>query len=534
MDSGGLATMVLLSLKMRSMKGINVEITNDMMSLGGLLEEDSIKGSFCLSKRELALYRKPSPYKPSSYLVSRLRKYEAMHRKCGPNTKKYQEAVKLLISNYSSNEHEEDCKYLIWIPPKGLGNKLVSLVSTFLYALLTDRVLLLEQQISMKDLLCEPFENTTWLLPEDLPLRSEFGSLRHGSPFSYGNMLKTTNTNNQRPPFVYLHLAFDYDTHDMLFFCDEYQTPLRNVPWLVTRSDQYFAPSLFLMPFFEEELGKLFPEKDTVFHHLGRYLLHPSNVVWGLVKRYYDSYLANAEERIGIQIRDFRTTPLGFTRMKKHIYNYYLPHFSHDESSSREIKDLCNVTSLDLHMMDRIVSCFLENKLLPKVVHNRNYDDTLSTRSKAVLVTSLTSSYYDKISDMYWDHATETGEGIGVYQPSHEGVQHSDMTSHNAKAWAEIYLLSLMDVVITSPVSSFGYVAQGLGGKRAWMINGPHREFVSDSEPSCFQVASMEPCFHNPPYYDCKARGRADTGSVAPYVQHCEDLKWGLKLVDAH
>ena len=61
------------------------------------------------------------------------------------------------------------------------------------------------------------------------------------------------------------------------------------------------------MPSFEQELSKLFPQKDTVLLHLGRYLFHPSNHVWGLIIRYYEVYLAKADERIGIQIRNFDT-----------------------------------------------------------------------------------------------------------------------------------------------------------------------------------------------------------------------------------
>jgi xyloglucan fucosyltransferase len=43
---------------------------------------------------------------------------------------------------------------------------------------------------------------------------------------------------------------------------------------------------------------------------------------------------------------------------------------------------------------------------------------------------------------------------------------------------------------------------------------------------------SMEPCFHAPPFYDCKAKRGVDTGKLVPHVRHCEDMSWGLKLVD--
>ncbi|URE19076.1 Xyloglucan fucosyltransferase [Musa troglodytarum] len=127
---------------------------------------------------------------------------------------------------------------------------------------------------------------------------------------------------------------------------------------------------------------------------------------------------------------------------------------------------------------------------------------------------------------MYYEHATTTGEVISVHQPSHEEEQHSEKLNHNMKAFAEIYLLSLSDALITSPFSTFGYVAQGLGGLRPWLLVRP------DDHDLCLHSTSMEPCFHFPPSYDCKARKKVDIGSVAPYLRHCEDFPHGVRLFD--
>lgn len=79
---------------------------------------------------------------------------------------------------------------------------------------------------------------------------------------------KTTNLSElmSLPSYAYLHVYFDYDDQDKLFFGDQEQTFLGNVPWLIMKSDNYFVPSLFLMPSYDQELNKLFPEKETVFH----------------------------------------------------------------------------------------------------------------------------------------------------------------------------------------------------------------------------------------------------------------------------
>jgi xyloglucan fucosyltransferase len=92
-----------------------------------------------------------------------------------------------------------------------------------------------------------------------------------------------------------------------------------------------------------------------------------------------------------------------------------------------------------------------------------------------------------------------------------------------------MYLLSMTDAIVTSGWSTFGYVGHGLGGLTPWIMFKP--ENLTTPNPPCRRAASMEPCLHGPPFYDCKARRGADTGKLVPHVRHCEDMSWGLKLV---
>ncbi|KAK6931264.1 Xyloglucan fucosyltransferase [Dillenia turbinata] len=463
--------------------------------VSGLLSANFNEES-CLSRYQSVSYRKTSPYKPSPYLVSRLRSYENLHKRCGPHTEAYDKALEQLNSGVKIGDSE--CNYVVWISFSGLGNRILTLASAFLYALLTNRVLLADPGNDLGTLLCEPFPQTSWLLPLDFPLKGKFESFDQKFTHCHGNMLSTKRISAERtlPSFLYLHLAHDYNEHDKLFFCDDEQSVLHKVPWLIMKTNNYFVPSLFLMPSFENELKKLFPEKEAVFHHLGRYLFHPTNDVWGLITRYYEAYLAKADEKIGIQIRTFEPGHGPFD-----------------------------------YVMDQIQSCFLQEKLLPEIkmqesvkIHSKN------PISKAVLMTSLSAGYYEKVRDMYWRYPTATGEVIGVYQPSHETFQQSENKMHNKKALAEMYLLSLSDKLITSSWSTFGYVAQGLGGLTPWIMYKPENQTATD--PACGRAMSMEPCFHAPPFYDCKAKRGIDTGRVVPHVRHCEDMSWGLKLVD--
>ncbi|TVU00500.1 hypothetical protein EJB05_54065, partial [Eragrostis curvula] len=471
--------------------------------LGGLLADGFEEGT-CHSRYQSDMYRRNPGRKPAAYLVSKLRRQEALQRKCGPGTVAYSTALEQLRSGNRAVIASPECKYLVSISYRGLGNRVLATASAFMYALLTDRVLLVDPSNEMDELFCEPFPNTTWLLPSGFPLTS-YTNFSLDTAESYGNMLKNKvlrsdvgDTPAAKPPvFAYIHLDHDATQDDKFFYCDEDQGMLRNVPWLVMRTDCYIVPGLLLDRGFREEFARLFPEPDTVFHHLGRYLFHPSNHVWGLITRYYDAYLATAQQRVGIQVREFGYQP--------------------------------NSPAL----LEQITKCTQKNGLLPELLTGTDPSRRVpSLKSKAVLVTSLRSWYSEKLKSIYWAHAAATGEAVSVHQPSHEEHQQFGAKSHDTKAWAEIYLLSLTDTLVTTAWSTFGYVAQGLSGLRPWVMYRPENDSAVP-DPPCGQDVSMDPCFHAPPFYDCRLKHGADTGKIVPQVKHCTDMSWGLKLVQS-
>jgi xyloglucan fucosyltransferase len=472
--------------------------------LGGLLIEGFDETS-CRSRYQFARYHKNSARIPSPYLIERLRKQEELQRKCGPGTRLYKKAAEQLRSGQVLNVTE--CKYLFLTIHAGLGNRMLEITSAFLYALVTNRVFLVDRYKEIADLFCEPFPETSWLVPSDFPLN--YGEFTRSSPESYGNMVqKVVGGNTDRslpatkPPYVYVHLDGNYGFHDKLFYCEDDQRFLQDVPWLIMRTDMYFVPSLFLIPAYQDELSRLFPEKDTVFHHLARYLLHPTNDIWHSATKYYRSYLAKAEKRVGIQIRVYET------------------------------KGILQRNGPFPHILNQILSCAQNEKVLPEIMTEETTTsaENKNNRTIAVLTTSLSSWYSDQIQEKYNEHRTVDGTTVEVYQPSHEEYQRSRNKKHNMKALAEIYLLSMTDELITSGFSTFGYAAQGLAGRRPWIMFKSENHVTPD--PPCRRAVSIEPCFHQAPYYDCKAKRDADLGSVVPYVRHCEDVSWGLKIVN--
>ncbi|CAF2115414.1 unnamed protein product [Brassica napus] len=457
------------------------------------LDDDS-----CLSRYQSSLYRKTSPYKPSQHLISKLRRYEKLHKRCA-----YKSAAEKLGHNHVSNSGDE-CRYVLCVSPLsglGLGNRMISMVSMFLYALLTERIMLVDQRIDTSDLFCEPFPGTSWFLPLDSPLMDQLDSFNREYSRCYGTMLKNHCINSTTiPSQLYLYLFHDYGDHDQMFFCKDKQMIIGKVPWLVAKSNQYFVPSLWLIPSFQTKLIKLFPGKDTVFHHLSRYLLHPTNQVWGMVTRSYTAYLSRADERLGIQVRVFE-----------------------EVTSPPPIK----------HVINQTVACTQREKLLPEVDTQGSHEQVTTTEKtsklKAVLVTSLTSGYSESLKSMYWEHPTSTGDVVVVHQPSQEAHQQSDKKLHNKKTLAEMYLLSMTDEVVISASSTFGYVAQGMGGLKSWILYEPVNHTGPD--PPCGRAISMEPCFHVPPVYGCNGKTGTNTGNIVPFVRHCEDRILGIKLV---
>lgn len=186
----------------------------------------------------------------------------------------------------------------------GLGNRIMTLVSAFVYALLTDRVLLTQRTVDNDELFCEPFPGTSWLLPEAFP-DEWMTELNSSSSCRFGTLIRNGTFTSSHDGYAYLNLMHDYDTNDKRFFCPRSQAYLTNFPWLFLRSNQYFLPGLHFVPEFQEELDKLFPDRESVFHHIVRYLLHPSDSVWKRISSFYDSKLARSQHKVGLQIRIF-------------------------------------------------------------------------------------------------------------------------------------------------------------------------------------------------------------------------------------
>ncbi|KAK2378488.1 putative fucosyltransferase [Trifolium repens] len=483
----------------------NIPLTNSTSTLSKHMKDKLLDGllvsgfdeASCISRSQSHFNHKSSPHKPSPYLISKLRKYEELHRKCGPNTRAYNKDMKIIVNSKSNGTHcaATTCKYIIWVPVNGLGNQIISMASTFLYAILTERVMLVQGK-DIEGLFCEPFLNSTWLLPKDSPFWNNENNRENVKAYQSTIEKEMNHTlNEDLPSTMFIDMKFTGTFEERFFHCDHSQFLLSKIPLLSLTSGQYFVPAFFMTPIFQKELNKMFPEITSIFHHLGRYLFHPSNEAWEQITNFYQQHLAKANERIGLQIRVFKP-----------------------DSTPQQV------------VMNQVLNCTLENKLLPKVLDTKNisFSEKNKTNTKVVLVASLYPQYGNNLKTMYQNKSTVTGEVIEVYQPSGEEEQKFGDNKHNLKAWVDIYLLSLSDVLVTTYQSTFGYVAKGLGNSIPWILYNPVN---NQNKEICEAEFTKEPCYHYAPLHHCNGAKFKDISSSFHNIRHCKDYPFGVKLV---
>ncbi|KAE8792530.1 putative fucosyltransferase 7 [Hordeum vulgare] len=225
----------------------------------------------------------------------------------------------VVVLSYRGLGTVDGCSYLVLLSYRGLDNRILAMSPAFHYAMLTDRVLLVDRGKTMGDLFCEPFrgrsdhgEGRLSVLPRQRPM-AQARSIKIGTCFfSSDGCRRTLRTYTNQLRLMHLCLASEHEQtaqntslENKLAYCDDHRQFLHRVQLVIMRTDSYIAPSLFLNPAYQQELDRMFPRKDSVFYIISCYLLHPTNGVWGMVTRFYNSYLKNTDERMGIQIRVF-------------------------------------------------------------------------------------------------------------------------------------------------------------------------------------------------------------------------------------
>uniref|UniRef100_A0A7I4EL71 Fucosyltransferase n=2 Tax=Physcomitrium patens TaxID=3218 RepID=A0A7I4EL71_PHYPA len=229
------------------------------------------------------------------YLKHVLKRYATFHRHCTEYDN--------LRDVYDSKKNPQ-CRYVMWSCTFGLGNKLMSLLSTLLYAIISQRVLLIESP-GWESLFCEPFPGSKLQVPEGFSLVEMYTSLSFADFRKLNCGESTTKEPRCIRSVVVVVFTGESKRQDHSFLvCPTAMAAVREIPFLHFRnSNQHFAMGFFLNPALRPLLELLFPEHN-VFHMLAQFFLSPSDAVWVQIKSFYERNLQPASRNVGVQLRE--------------------------------------------------------------------------------------------------------------------------------------------------------------------------------------------------------------------------------------
>ena len=460
----------------------------------------------CKSREQLqplyALRKLTADVAPNSKWKQVFDDYEKLHRICTQNIGNDMSEYFLSKSNSSG------CRFLVGgIPPRaGLGNKVLSMVSGLLYAILTQRVFLVPDETLVPGIMCEPFEGSSWLLdtkhqftPEYGPGKDKFWSMKDVF-YKVVDEAETLKTSDGVSAIHALVANDDWCQPGARFFCDTEQSYLGHIPWLYVNGCLYFLPKLFAIPSFRPVLEELFPDRMALTHLLRSAML-PSDAVWRRVEQIYSVYMKTADRLVGIQVR-----------YRDGVEDYNKNHQMIEK---------------------RVLKCALDNKILPetnpapKVAEAAPSTEIKQTR---VYITSLFSSLHDFLSEIY-NRNPPPMEYVGITQVTH-GTQQQFNLEEDKQALAEVLSLSFSDYLFVTPLSTFGGLAQGYGGLTPWFIDNR-----VDSNESCIRAQTADTCYQIPVDnfkcpYDHNVDGKLVLDTV-PYLKNClpVDARHGIQLI---
>lgn len=482
-------------------------------------------------------------YQPGAGWTKVLEEYEALHRKCiqsvGGNLNEY-----FLTGNTSTG-----CQFLIADALDfGLGNRLLTVASASIYAILTHRILLVPTSTRLPDLMCEPFVGSSWRVesegvftPADNhpQLWTSTNTLLHKIDLTQtagGDELRNSSDSEEFVSNTYASRGEDGAWHPVdRFFCDTEQGYVKSkVTWVYLTGCHYFLPNLFTVPSFRPTLERLFPDHKMALTTVMRSLMLPSDPVWRHVKEADDVHFNQRvhnefSHRIGIQVR-----------------------YVGGKDQYEKFNEFVNT---------RIVNCLIENAILQLPLNSSHINDSVTTsstsevnnnvaeveddhsrRQSTVFIASLydgllkhlksmynssTSARFDEDDDGHHHHlleSTSVANPVRVVQLTHGEEQKSGLDEDQG-ALAEILLLSFSDDLFVTPSSTFGGIAQVYGGLIPWFI-----DYDPSSNNSCFHGQTVDICFSRSlemftcPYDTHSSNGRRLV-DVMPYIKECPAIE---------
>jgi xyloglucan fucosyltransferase len=449
----------------------------------------------CASRRELwPLYnerRHSEILQENPYMAEVLREYSRLHRACMQNVGR--DVVKFFLRKDTSS----GCKFVLGDNEvgTGIGNKILSAAAQVVYAILTQRVLLVPVSTSVPGVMCEPFEGSRWGVATDGILTP--GKLHRQKWRPVSDTLAGTDAVAARRNASAVYAARvteDWDCQpQQRFFCDAEQAFLAShVTWLYFSECLYYLPKLFAVPRFRPTLEALFPDQ-LVLPHVLRTALLPSDPVWHRVLQLHHVHLKHVDHRVGIQARYFH--------------------------GKRDFTLLHTATEA------AFAKCLLENHLLPNMTNS--VDSTIPTTTPTtylVFITSLYDGVKDHLTKIYV-RGSRRGAAVGVVQLTHEDRQQFG-EEVDRQALAEVLGLSLCDEMVVTPQSTFGAIAAGYGAVVPYFVDIR----ANTTSAGCVRGHSVDACYQLPSskHFTCPHNRDVDQkliADVVPYIHDCHPIE---------
>lgn len=456
----------------------------------------------CRSRTERPLYHTRYTEQPSQAFLDRTAAYEKMHKHCmQPHIR-----TNNFHGNFTNATADASrCKYVFFTGVGGLGNRIHGLVSTFLYALLTNRTLIAGSQ-SDAELFCNPFMGSSWVVSK---IEGDFMMRDIGKLVTVASLLKQVPLRNK----ANLFLKYNSNREHLSFFCDDSQLVLREIQWLVLYHGRYFGTLFTGMIFFRQEMERLFPTR-AVYTHLVRYLLNPIDLYWDRITQTFNTHLRNADRRVGLQVRTFQAhDSWANERVLECAVNVsrYLP----APTLVTEQKNLTAPSGL--------------TKSIPTSANGSVPEKII------VFVASLHASHLGYLKKTYENGLAADSSSITFYEEKTMEKEHWGIQSH-AMALVDIWLLSFCDEIQTSMTSTFGELSAALAGVRPYVMNIANRtgfDWEINKIPVCVPAFSIDPCSLAPLKRPCAPPERYPLKGQPEYVKVCDGVQkdsWQLSV----
>eukprot|EP00850_Spirogloea_muscicola_P016701 SM000137S00479 [mRNA] locus=s137:316438:321373:- [translate_table: standard] len=415
-----------------------------------------------------------------------------------------------------AHEEELHCRYLLWEPPElcGLANRLVSLTSAFLYAILSGRVLLVHfPGADISGLLCNPFLRSSWHIPDSLGMEAirQKGVRLESFRAAGAPHVDPKRIAERRPYVVKIDVSETAGEDDHRWLgCPKIERALAGVPYVHLWTNQHFAAGLYLHNLHRATLNALFPDRAAL-NRLHWYLLYPVDTVWERSLAIYKKELEPVAGRVGIQIRVLDNT--WHPEVARHVLSCLINN------------DLL-ASSLELDPLRAAV-----RSVLPASATVATGTGAAAGKgSIALFVTCLRPEYIEHLQGEFAERSVKDRRLYSIVaQPAQEKEQYHSL-EHWQVALVDIWTLAFSDVLLTSPFSTFGYMATALAGIRPYQVSMQVQEGTA-----CEPAKTMEACYHFPPRsVHCSKHGptsKPPDTSLA-YLQQCQDFISGVAVVN--